>query len=325
MKDKRVVMILAMALAMAIVLGACGGGKKSAEPTQASKTAVPTKSAQVQPTKVKPTNTIAPTATKAPTPTAKPLPTNTAEPTAVATEEIGAEIEKITAKQKQLTKELSVLDSYKMKWNIAFTVVLKDGTEKKMPMETEMQVINKPSMKSKLVIKQGGENAMTISVIRIGDDAWIDAGGGTWMHMPAQQVEGMVGSMLMDTNDVAYIGKELRKGTKKIGPLQCTVYKFDKKNIIHVAEKHPEAIPGADLKMIKGLDTWSGEACVTKNDLLLEYHMKIVSSDPTNVFGMDFAEMEGVQPENVKKAVFSIDEEVFDINAKFDITPPSGG
>ncbi len=207
-----------------------------------------------------------------------------------------------------------------------FAVRLKDGTEKKVSMQTEIQVINKPVKKSKMVLKPiGMEDATSIAMIRIGDDAWLDAGSGTWIHMPAQQVEDMVGNMLMDTKDTGYIGKELRKGTKKIGPMKCTVYKFTKEDILRLSKKYSGEIAPDEVMRMENIDKMEGETCVTKNGLVLEYHMEIVSSDPTKLFGMDLSSFNGVNAEDVKEAVFSVDERVSDINAKFDIKPPAGG
>ncbi len=326
MKIKKAAILVALTIAMVVILGACGGGSDSAKSTQEPQAAPPT----AVPTRVQPTNTtaptVAPTATKVPTVAEKEKPTDTPEPQPTVAEETEEELAKIAADQKELMKELSVLDSYKMSWEMKFTIKLKDGTEKTMSMQTKVEAINKPVKKSKLVLTPVGMgDAKGISVISIGDDAWLSVGDGKWMKMPAQQVEGMVSSMLMDVQDVSYISKELRKGTKKIGPLKCTVYGFSKKDILYLAKEYPEDITADDVARIKKIDKMEGETCVTKNGLVLEYHMDVISSDPTNVFGMDYSSFEGVKAEDVKEAVFSVEEKVTDINAKFDIEPPAGG
>ncbi len=320
----RTVVLIALVLSAIMILSACGGSKKTAEPTHVAQPR-PTEAAQAQPTKppmAVPTK--APTATKKPEPTIAPSPTSRPEAET-------SSFKKITANERKLLGELADLDSYKVNWEIKFSAKLKDGGEKTSAMTMKLEVVNKPRKKSRMTM--GGSGMMQsgvpkIAVIRVGDDAWIDMGGGTWIHVPAQQVESMTGSMVTNFTSEAYVGNEFKKGTKKIGPLECNVYEFDKSDVLRMLKIYPSKNAPEEIKSAQAMARMEGNACVTKNYIPLMSHVEMASSDPKTAMGLDdeaLQSMLGVTSKDIKELVITTDESVTDINKKFDIQPPETG
>ncbi len=332
MKDRflKFTILLALVLALTATLTACGSKSKPTEaPAQQATTQATEAPATKAPTAIP---TIAPTAVPTIAPTVAP--TKTTQPAAAATQE-AASLEEINASSAKIEAALAKLDSSQFDVTTKMTIKLKDGSEKVQTFNIRTILVNKPKHASQITFHaEGGgdvESMNGFEAIAVGDTAWIrTSADAAWMKMPASAIDQMTASIHAiggEANNLAFAEKDLKKGTKKVGPLQCTVYEYAKKDILRLAKKYPKQIAEKDLLELKKLDTSKGTICITKDGLPLMFSMEITGS-PENALGLSDESLQrsfGVKLADVKSASVSITEVVSNINKKFDIKPPKTG
>jgi len=332
MKEKflKVTLLVVLVLALTAALSACGSkSKETATPAPSAKTEATKAPATKAPTAVP---TVAPTAVPTVAPTAVPTvaPTVKPQPTAgeIALEEVDASSSKIKA-------ALDKLDSYQFDVTTKSIVILKDGSEKVISIKVTTIVVNKPKAASKFTMHAEGDSQDLAQMngfeaISVGDTAWIKMGAdASWTSMPAGTVQQMTSSfseMSSGVSDIAFAEKRFRKGTKRIGPLKCTVYEYTKKDILSLAKKYPKEITEADVAELEKWTNQKSTVCLTKDGLPLMFSMEV--SGPPAAMGMDSESVQsmfGIQLTDIKEVKVSFLEEASNINKKFDIKPPKTG
>jgi len=332
MKEKflKVAVLVVLVLALTAVLSACGGkSKETATPAQSAQTEATKAPATKAPTAVP---TVAPTAVPTVAPTAVPTVAPTVEPQPTA----GASmLEEVDASSSKIKAALDKLDSYQFDVTTKSTVILKDGSEKVMSIKTTTIVVNKPKAASKITFHAEGDSQDLAQMngfeaISVGDTAWIKMGADAgWTSMPASTVQQMTSSfseMSSGVSDMAFAEKDLKKGTKKVGPLTCTVYEYTKNDILSLAKKYPKEITEADIAELAKWTYQKGSVCLTKDGLPLMFSMEV--GGPPSAMEMDSESaqsMFGVSLADIKEVRMSFSEEASNINKKFDIKPPKTG